>query len=186
MKRTEVDFSNHVHRVENFTSESGNSIRVDHFQVGDSMMNYIKFTNTNDCMVVTGDYGNWIFSRSFIPGVRNNVSDTYWIEKLRYCSEQNYSKYDSELTAKAIEDLIESGLEEYGYDGQDLLDAKEWFNELLNYTDDKIEYEYQAYRLYGKPSFIDYDQIPFEKTINIWLLIIFDAFDEICERLRSE
>jgi len=38
-----------------------------HFQVGDSSTNYIQFINTDRVLTVTGDFGNWVFCRPFVP-----------------------------------------------------------------------------------------------------------------------
>lgn len=185
-KRTDINFSNHEHRVEYFKSENGDSlISVDHFQVGDSMASYIKFTNTAHNLVVTGDYGNWVFCRPFIPGVNNYVSDGYWLEKLSTYSNQVYSDYDSDETANEIMILVQTGLEEYGYEGDELKASKEWFSSLLYFVDDELEYTYHAYRG-DKPSFIGYDEVPLVKKVDSRLLIIFDAYDEICNRLENK
>ena len=182
--RTGIDFSEHVHRVEIFKSDE-NEIRIDHFQVGDSKMNYIQFINTDRVLSVSGDFGNWIFCRPFIPDKGGYVSDGYWLEKLRILSTQEAGRYSSDETAKEIKLLIKSGLEDYGYKGAELQAVKEWYTELLSYTDDEYEYIYEAYRSYDRPGNIDNESVPFCKEVNNWLYIIFDAFDEICERLSE-
>ncbi len=183
-KRTDVDFSKHEHRVEVFKCGK-NEIRVDHFQVEDSRMRYIKLINTDDTLTVTGDYGNWVFCRPFVPSSDGGVSDCYWLEKLRTASVQVVSEFCSVETEKEIQELINSGLEDYGYKDTELDVLKEWFKDLLEYVDDEIEYTYYAYR-YNKPAILDYEMIPFCKKINTWLLIIFDAFDEMCNRLKEQ
>jgi hypothetical protein len=98
-------------------------------------------------------------------------------------SSQDHAKYDSEETEKEIKELISTGLEEYGYEGAKLDQLKEWYTDLLDYTEDEIEYMYHAFRSsYGN---VDYDEIPFVKKGSYQLLIIFDAFNEICSRLDS-
>lgn len=185
-KRTSMDFSEHVHRVEIFKNDKGDEIQIDHFQVGNSRMNYIQLINTDETMTVTGDFGNWVFCRPFVPSPKGGVSDHYWFEKLSIASEQRFDQLDSESIAKEIQELIDHGLEEYGYDGDELKDAKEWFTELLREVDDKLEYEYKAFRCPYKPDFIDYEEIPYYMKTPVWLDIIFDAFDEICRRLKEE
>jgi len=184
-RRTGIDFSKHAHRVEIFTN-GDKSIQVDHFQVGDSSMNYFQFINTDRVLTVTGDFGNWVFCRPFIPSADGRVSDHYWLEKLKISSSQVPSKYDGDETAKEIKKLIKAGLKDYGYTGIELKGMKEWYSELLKYTDDEYEYIYQAYRAYGRPKNIDNEGIPFCKELNCWLNIIFDAFDEICQRLKAQ
>jgi hypothetical protein len=182
-KRTSIDFSNHEHRIEIFKSGE-KEIRVDHFQVGNSSTNYIQFINTDRVMTVTGDFGNWIFCRPFHPSPKGGVSEQYWIEKLRISSSQELARYDADETEKEIKELIKNGLEEYGYKDDELKEIKDWFKELLQEVDDELNYTYKAFREYGRPNFIDGEQIPLCKKVNQWLLIIFDAFDEICRRLE--
>jgi len=184
-KRTTWDFSESTHRVEIFKSEKGNEIRVDHLQKGNSSMGYVKFVNDSMGLTVFGDFGNWIFCRPFHPSADGYVSDMYWQEKLKISSSQEYARYDSEATAKELQEQIDHGLEDYGYSGGDLIKAKEWFQHLLEHSDDELEYTYEAYR--GEnPTEIDYEYIPFCKEESYQLKIIFDAFDEICSRLEKE
>jgi len=182
--RTGKDFSKHVHRVEIFKN-GDKEIRVDHFQVGDSNTRYIQFINTDRVLTVTGDYGNWVFCRPFHPSADGHVSDGYWLEKLSILSEQVAATYDGDETAKEIQTLIDTGLEEYGYEGDELERMKEWYTDLLSYTDDEYEYVYHAYRDYGRPN-IEPETIPFCKKLNNWLNVIFDAFDEICNRMKND
>jgi hypothetical protein len=184
-KRTDWDFSEHIHTVEIFKSENGNEIRVDHFRKGNTNMGYVKFVNDERGLSVFGDFGNWIFCRPFHPDKDNFVSDMYWNEKLKIGSSQEHSKYDPEETEKELLELINGGLEEYGYEGEQLEKAKEWLNDLLYYVDDELEYTYHAYRG-GNPTDMDYEYIPFCKKGSYQLEIIFDAFDEICKRLKEE
>lgn len=182
--RTGIDFGKHEHRVEIFKSEKS-EIQIDHFQVGNSRMNYIQFINTNEILTVTGDFGNWVFCRPFVPSEDGYVSDPYWLEKLKIASKQDPGRYDSEATAKEIQELINKGLEDYGYKGEELKEMKEWYTDLLSYTDNEHEYVYHAY-YESSPKNIDNESIPFCKSVDNWLLIIFDAFDEICKRLKEK
>jgi len=183
-KRSDWDFKDHTHRVEIFKSEEGNEIRVDHFQEGNSRMGYIKFVNDSEGLAVYGDFGNWIFNRQFHPSPDGYVADSYWYEKLRIASSQDHARYDSEATAKELQELIDGGLEEWGYEGETLEKAIEWCKELLYHVDDELEYTYQAYRG-SNPTEMDYESIPFCKESSMQLKIIFDAFDEICTRLKA-
>ena len=184
--RTGSNFEKHVHTVEIFRSEQGNEIQIDHFGKPGSRQGYICFTNSKEGCSITGDYGNWICSRYLYPSAEGHILDSYIGEKFRYKSTQQLSKYDPEETTKEIQEKINGGLEEYGYEGEDLQKAIEWYTNLLSYVDDEIEYTYQAYRDCYKPDFIDYDEIPFAKEPNIQLMIIFDAFDEMCRRLKEK
>ncbi|MCK5614187.1 hypothetical protein KAR91_70635 [Candidatus Pacearchaeota archaeon] len=183
-KRTGIDFNKHQHRVEIYKC-SEKEIQIDHFQVGDSNTNYIQFINTDRTLTVTGDFGNWVFCRPFYPNEKEGVSDGYWLEKLHILSCQNPYEYNGDDTAKEIQELIDKGLEEYGYEGDELATIKEWYTDLLEYTEEEHDYIYHAHYNYGKPANIDYESIPFCKDLNNWLNIIFDAFDEICRRMKK-
>jgi len=78
-------------------------------------------------------------------------------------------------------------LKYYAYDKIKFNQATRWYHELLEIADseDELEYTYKAYRDSSKPDFIDYEDIPYYKEIPIQLNIIFDAFDEICKRLKK-
>ncbi len=201
MKRTDIDFSKHVVTV---SKESDNCV-IHTLKIPGTVMNMIKFINVDGVMVVTGDFGNWIFCREFIPSEKSSVSDGYWLEKLRISSSQKPSSYDSERTEKAIKErLIELAEEwkeieaEYG-DRSDNSEAEwnqflakqtryeeevEYHNECLSRVDDELEYTYYAYR--EMPSSYDSEYVIFVKSVDVWLTIIFDGFDEICNRIREE
>jgi len=181
------NWSKHEHRVEIFKNEKGDKIRIDHFQVGSSKMEYVQFINTDEILTVTGDYGNWVFCRPFVPSSTGYVCDHYWLEKLKIASKQEFTELDWKSIIGDIKEKIDS-LEEEGYEGKQLKEAKEWYTELLEVaeSEDTLEYEYKAFRDYYKPSCIDYEEIPHYKEIPTQLLIIFDVFDEICFRLKEK
>lgn len=183
-RRSVWGFENHTHRVEIFKNEKGDEIRVDHFQEGNSRMGYIKFVNDSEGLAVYGDFGNWIFYRPFVPSPDGYVSDGYWNEKLRISSSQDHNTFDSEATANELRSLINGNFEEWGYEGENLKEAIKWANTLLYYVDDELEYTYEAYRG-ANPTEMDYEDIPFCKIGSVQLDIVFDAFDEICNRLKK-
>lgn len=182
-KRTHINFSKHEHRREIFKSEDGNEIIVDHLQIGRSRCGYFKFINSNDNLSVTGDYGNWIFCRPFVPHPEESVSEGYWCEKLSIYSIQEPYEYDADATRKSINKFIESGLEDYGYEDEELEEIKEWFTELLDCVDSEHEYLNKTVYNYDGPRSLDVDYIPHDKTMKPRLNYIFDAFEEICNRL---
>ena len=179
--RTGVDFTKHELIV---TEQEGLLIhRLKHPEY--THMNSVKFINTNGIMAVTGDYGNWMFCREFHPSAEGRVSSGYWCEKLQIASSQNGYEFDSEGTREEIQYGIEKGLEEYGYTGEELEEAKEYYEYLLNYVDES-EWYYEANAYTEMPSFFDSEGVPNVKKVKIWLQIVFDAFDEICRRMKEE
>lgn len=176
------DFSEHTHTVTRYKADNGDEIRVDELRKGNSRYEYVKFVNDREGLSVFGDFGNWIFCRPFYPSAGQKVSPDYWLEKLRVSSCQEPSKYDPERTEEELHRLINGELAEWGYEGEDLERCTEWLKELLRYVDDELEYTYEAYR--GEnPTEMDCEYIPFVKTISVQLEIVFEAFNEICNRL---
>jgi hypothetical protein len=62
-------------------------------------------------------------------------------------------------------------------------EEREWLQELSNAADGG-EYEYIATAM-DRPGKFEAECIPRGKVLNYWLLCIFDAFDEICQRLNG-
>ena len=140
-----------------------------------TILDSIKFINTNGILAVTGDYGNWIFCREFHPSEDGFVSDGYWLEKLEIASSQDGREFSSELSKKQILDCLEEeGITE---------EEKEWYESLLENIDDEFEYKNIAYN--DKPLDIDWECIPYRKVTKYWLEVIFDGFDEICKRIKE-
>lgn len=198
-KRTDIDFSKH----ELIIKES-EDLKIHILKIPGTVMNMIKFINVDGVMAVTGDFGNWIFCREFHPTANGYVSDGYWLEKLRISSSQQPSKYDSERTAEAIrerakelniewaelkkeyenkEDHTEAEWNRYLKEETRYEETLEYLEECLSNVDDELDYTYHAYR--NMPSYYDYEYVIFEKTVDVWLTIIFDGFDEICSRLKN-
>ncbi len=179
--RTGVDFSKHIILETHFKLEDHN-LDVWDLKLPDSNYTHrVRFINSCGTLTVNGDFGNWVFCREFHPSAKESVSDGYWAEKLRISSVQESSKYDSGETEKEIKNWIKKGLKEYGYEGEELRTKKEQFKELLDHVEDEIEYNYFAYRESGIE---DYELVPYCKTAHIWLQIVFDAFDELCRRMK--
>lgn len=178
--RGHCDFSKHVLAV----------TETEHFNTWDfrkpnTIIDAIKYTNIDGVLIVTGDYGNWIFCRPFRPSADGYVSDGYWMEKLAISSSQEGYEFDVEATRQELGRMIEVGYEEYGYSGDKLRKAIEYANGCLeNVDENELDYKYFAYREF--PNFMDYDEVIFIKTPKYWLKVVFDGFDEICKRLKEE
>lgn len=173
-KRTKFDFSKHEVLV-----TKTDDVLIHHLKLPGTVMDSVKFINTNGIMAVTGDYGNWIFCREFHPSGGNNggVSDSYWLEKLKISSCQNPYRYDSEATATEIREILNNPEEE-------LTDEeKEYLQQGLREVDDELDYTYHAYRnTVGRWQDLEY--VPHVKKLPAQLHYVFDAFDEICRRLK--
>jgi hypothetical protein len=178
-KRTGIEFEKHELII---TKSSDAEIIIHDLKKPDTVCGRIKFINAFGILIVLGDYGHWMFNRSFIPYPGEYVSDGYWNEKC----EMEAQEYDSEETKKELENGIKSGLEEIGYTGDKLAAAKEFYEKCLFYVDCS-EWEYTAFA-HGeyKPGFIDHEDVPHCKKTKQWLRIVFDGFDEICRRLKEQ
>ncbi|WP_044213509.1 hypothetical protein [Flammeovirga sp. OC4] len=181
--KPKYDFSLHTHTVDIFTNSKGEEIRIDTFQEEDYRMGLVKFKNDENGLTVTGDFGVWVFERNFIPCKGFKINKMYWSEKLIATSIREYCEYDPIQTCEAIEAIINNDLEDWGYEGEELENQKEFYEDLLNYVDDEIEYKYHAYRSLF-PFDVDHDGIPYFKKGSVKLDVIFDAFEEICRRMK--
>lgn len=177
-KRTDVDFSKH-----DLIITKDDNVLIHHLKKPGTVIFNIKFINTNDVMVVTGDVGNWMFCREFHPTKNGYVSDDYWLEKLTINSTQDGQEFCPDETENIIREGIEQDLEEYGYKDEKLEQIKEYYNDLLDYIG-LSEFEYTSYAYNNFPDFLCAEDVPFVKKIKQRLNIVYDAFNEICERLN--
>lgn len=176
-KRSNIDFKNHELHI----TETDN-ILIHHLKQKHTICLNVKFINTNGVLVITGDFGNWIFCREFHPSIEGQVSDHYWCEKLEIGSVQESTSYDFEETLTRLRYGLRKGLRDHGYTDNLLMQAKEFYKGLIFHVEDEIEYI--NYARENCPNFMDYGDWPHEKTILPRLKIVFDAFDEICKRLN--
>lgn len=176
-KRTGIDFSKHEVIV-----TQNELVTIRHLSIPSTSHDNIKYTNVSGVLVVTGDYGNWIFCRPFAPDAKGSVSEQYWLEKLRNSSSQVPCEYNEEFLIQEINDKI-AGLEEYGYVGDELKKMKEYYEECLENTEDEISYLSVARNI---PSFCDYECMAISKDLKFWLKAVFDGFDEMCRRLKED
>lgn len=179
MSRTNADFSKHALIVDKERTFSSY-----HLKIPDSIYQNVKFTNIDNVLLVTGDLGNWVFCRPFEPSFDGKVSDGYWLEKLHINSVQDGQEFDSEATRNQIQSGIDGELAEYGYVGVELKKAIEYYENLLEH----VEYsdrEYISYAYTNKPNFMSGEEVPYVKSIKPYLKFVFDAFEEVCRRLKE-
>lgn len=130
-KRTDLDFSKHELTI---TVEGNTTIH--HLKKPDTFIDSIKFINTNGVLVVTGDYGNWIFCREFHPSEKEYVSDGYWLEKLKISSSQEGEEFDSEATEKKLKEMI--------IEYENKREVVDYLTDLLDYVNED-EFNYRNY-----------------------------------------
>jgi len=177
-RKSNLDFKDHV-----FTTKVEGDTITYTLKKPNTWIHSLVFVNTAGILAVTGDYGNWIFSREFHPSFGGYVSEMYWIEKLNNSSSQVPGKYDSDATAQEIREKIKEIVDTP--EDSDDIELLEYYENLLNYVHDEIEYTYMAYRELPS-SCVDLESIPFVKELDYWLYVVFDAFDEMCNRMGVE
>lgn len=174
-KRTGIDFSKHILHI---TEAKNPQVRIADLRLPDSGIDRFVFINSMGVMTVTGDYGNYVFNREFHPSPDGGVSDSYWVEKMSISSYQTLSIFDPEKTEKEIrEHLSDPELSE---------EDRIFLEDLLNLIDDELSYTHYAYRNFPSGGrFCDCEYIPYCKKLQGQIPFVFDAFDEICRRLKE-
>ena len=177
-RRTGIDWS----KYELHTSSSpslDSEVSVYNLKKPDTIQGRVMFIVGHGVTSVTGDYGNWIFSRDFHPSANEFVPNSYWVEKLVMASCQKPDSFDGDTAEAEIRALRN----EYDDDLDDPLTEEEleWLDQLEDAVSDEIEYLNVAYRQ-NVGRFSDGDSVPTGKKLNVWLEVIFDAFEELCRR----
>lgn len=185
-RRTKTDFSKHTHTCKKLVDDD-TTAQIDSLQVGDSLHGAVHFVNTPFGMSVYGDYGNWVFNRRFIPNNKGeSVSDHYWIEKLQLNAQGlEFWEYDKELNKEHLEELKEE-IPSYGLSEDSEEEAMEWVDDLLWHLEDEDWVSYTNIVYHETPPCMQGENLPIYKAIPIRLQVVFDAFEEICNRLKNE
>jgi hypothetical protein len=168
-KRTNTDFSQHV-----LTIQKNDLVTIHTFKKPGTSCYMVKFINVDDVLLVTGDLGRWSFCRGFIPSKNGQVSDGYWLEKIRISSKQDPYVFDSDVAKEQIANL----LKENEFSDEE----KEWLKDLSDESDEG-EYSYIA-KAMDRPGSFEAEMIPRGKVTDFQLQCVFDAFDEICDRME--
>lgn len=182
-KRTKIDFTKHeIEIIEH------NTAIIHEFKKPDTKIHSIVFINACGVLSVTGDFGNWIFSRQFIPGaLSDRVSDQYWDEKLRINSTQQPQKFDPDKTRLELLDFKKQLIEDFSQDGDDVINKiEEWCSNLENSLNYCSEFEYMRAVYEDIPDFVDLESIPIATIRDSSLNAVYDAFDIMCDKLATE
>lgn len=184
-KLSREDFSKHILEIKQDSLTTVHSLKLEN-----SSMYSVNFINVMDRLLVTGDFGNWVFCRKFIPSKDGYVSPYYWVEKLEILSTQQGYEFDVEGTRKQLEEEIEEYNDDHKYDKENEDDDDE-DDETIEYLKRCIELTeepecyYDAYAYGEHPSDWDCESVVKVMKIKLRLNIIFDAFNEICRRLEN-
>lgn len=184
-KRTGIDFSEHELII-----TKNDNVLIHHLKKPNTVMDNVKFINVEGVLLVTGDYSRWSFCREFHPSAEGRVSDYYWCEKLSIGSSQTYSDYSPDKTHETLVEELDNYIKDKTEENPKF-DEENEDDDILNYykncisnTDDELDYTYCAYR--NLPKGIDGESVTFMKKIKPQLQVVFDAFEEICRRMKEE
>lgn len=184
-KRTGVEFGAHDFTAESCATPNA-AISCYLFKIWNSSAYQVRFVNAYGLMTVSGDWGNWVFSREFHPSSKNGgVSDNYWIEKLKTASSQDPYELDEEETRKELESWLD-GTHEYFDEERPLTPGEfEYLHDCLYALgDSELQYAHVAH-FENVGRFKDHDRVPLVKKPKYALQVIFDAWDCIVERLKE-
>lgn len=187
-RRTNANFSKHVHESV-VLEKDGIKVQVDTFHVKGSCIGFMQFVNAPNGLAVYGDYGNWMFCRTFYPNSKElKISDYYWLEKLKFNSNQIFEKLDCKLNTECLNDLLKEfrDVDNSSLSEAELEDAEEWVEGLKADLEngDTVSYLYNAFR--ECPSCLSAEDIPCHKEVPKQLQVVFDAFEEMCYRLKEK
>jgi len=181
-KRSNIDFSKHIH-----TSIKNSEVCIDKLHRVDENGAHLKemgvtFINCEGVLTVTGDFCNFVFYKEFHPSPDGEVSDSYWLSKLKEDSCQQPLVFDHEETTKQIQTLRKYLEDNFYDDPKNLRDALAYCDGCDDANGD-VEWAYDAYAYGEKPDCIDWEDVPRGTVLVEFLPEIFDAFEEICKRL---
>lgn len=169
-KRTNIDFSSHE-----LTVIENEHVTIHTLKKPGTVVHMIKYVNVAGKLMVTGDFGNWMFCRSFIPSENEYVSDGYWLEKLAISSTQVGEEFSETKTIQEIKER----LAECGSDKK----YKGYLKECLGRIEGDSSDAYKAWAYENYPDHMDYECVPYATDTKFWLKVVFDGFDEMCKRL---
>lgn len=167
-----VDWSKHV-----VVKEQIDFCTIHTLWIPNSSFNMVRFINAGGICAVTGDFGNWIFCRQFIPHWGQYCDPSYWDEKLQIASQQKAHQYDPYKTDEAIKRRMNSST-------CDPVERR-YLNEVMEYVhENEMMYTIQAYN--NLPDGYDHDTMIIEKSRHHWLDVVYDAYNEIVKRITNE
>ncbi len=187
-KRTGLEFENHIYTEQTYSTEDGPHMNVCTLKKPDTGCDLVRFIVGHGITVATGDYGEWVFDREFTPSGKGGVSDGYWKEKLcKHDSGASGEEFDPEGTREEIVEQLTPAWQEENLGREWTEEETEYLNECIDATQDgcTFAYEYVAYRN-NVGWFEDGESVPFVTKTKTGLLYVFDAFDEMCRRLKED
>ena len=176
-KRTGVDFSNYKYERK-VLNVLGLKVIIDALKREEGS-SFFLFINTPSGLNVVNRCTSYSFDRSFIPHHDAYVNEGYWLDKLSYDYDMFVRKLDMAAIDESIDELRDE-LDDYGFNEDEMEASLEFIDNLC--TDDAIGY-LSDLNGYGKPDCLECVDFPTYEYKSDDMDIVFDAFNEICDRL---
>jgi hypothetical protein len=187
-RRTGLDFSEHVFTNQTYSTEEGPHMNVYTLKRPDSGCDLVRFIVGYGITTASGDYGDWVFGREFTPSGGYYVSDGYWLGKIStHDSGASGIEFDPDGTRKEIEEKLTKEWQEENLDRVLTEYEEDYLNECLEATWDGCTFVYESVAFRQNTGYFeDSESVPFVTKTKTWLLYVFDAFDEMCRRLKEQ
>lgn len=178
-KRSGLDFSKHI--LEAHESTIGDEKIWQHYlRIPGQKGLGVKFTNVAGVLLVTGDFGSYVFSRGFLPSAESEkVSEQYWLEKIRMHSIQKPCTYDTDETIIRLNEAITEADDKFSEEHVE--EAREYYEDCKAHTED--EWEYISWVRDNMPSFMNQSEgdLVVGYKLHDQLPVVFDAYDRIID-----
>lgn len=174
-RRTTIDLSEHELVV-----NKSDILTIYEFKIPGMFFKRAIFVAGSDIGItaITSDYGNWIFDHSFHPQKDKYVDDAYWIQKLRENSCQEPTVFDSAFCDSQIKELLDTQEDVLTDEDREFLYGLQ--GSIIN------EQAYNNFVFANRDMWSDtYADLPTGRKVRQHLLILFDMFDEMCERIAA-
>lgn len=173
MPRTSISFTDHI--VSNVIKKANS------WELCVPGTNHLKivYTVIDGVLLVTGDFGSWIFDKPFTPFPANiSVPVHYWAEKAELRSEQSPYEYDPGGTSDMIQQFMADNKDSLSDVETDYLDR------CLSISDDEVSYLSYAYN--EMPDTWDSESVMVSHKLKPSFLAIIDGFEAICYKLLND
>ena len=181
--RTDIRFRDTEYQREIFKNKRGDQIIIDQL-VHFSSNQRIQFINTPLGMTVISTYGNLVFNVPLVPTAISYVDDNYWLRMLQTNSHQDVYEYDAGATKSALTTMLREHVLDEDLDEEAETPMLEYLNHILYHADDERSYLSLTNEIQAIPDDMEHPDIPLCYKVKPNILLLFDAFEYICEQIK--